>query len=144
MHSSELLTSSKRKTNPYAKELILNYLKRAVGALTPHRSTNKASAPARQQTAFAQFYDAYAPPLWGLILTAKLPAQESETILINTMRKAWQQLDQPTLSEKRLFIELIRLAGQEGLPPTCLRAVLGSLAKVGLSRGLLLRMSTQR
>ena len=120
-----LLTPGSSGNRHRYKQLILGHLKRIVGVFS--RPQNKTSTRTLEQTAFAHFYDAYAPKLWGLILTANLPAQQSETILINTLMKAWQQVDQPTQSEKQLFIELIRLACQAGLPPACLRAVLSRL-----------------
>jgi hypothetical protein len=115
-----LIPSSSGNRHRY-KELNLKYIKPTAGIF--RRPQNKTPSLTLERTAFAQFYDAYAPKLWGLILAAKLPAQESETILINTISKAWQQVEDPPLSEKQLIVQLIRLACQEGLPLACLRAV---------------------
>lgn len=75
----------------------------------------------KQQRAFCVFYAAYAPRLWGLILTAKLPVSDSETILTNTFVKAWNHPDRPAPVDKRSLSWLIKLAYAEGLPFTTLK-----------------------
>jgi CheY-like chemotaxis protein len=67
------------------------------------------------QQAFALFYDTYSPRLWGIILLAKLPAAQAETILINTFKKAWQPLGQHTLRVELTFPDLLTIAYGEGL-----------------------------
>ncbi|MBO0931682.1 hypothetical protein [Fibrella aquatilis] len=77
-----------------------------------------------QQRAFAVFYAAHAPRLWGLILAANLPTPQAETILSNTLIKAWQHPDcqsSPTTSQSCNW--LLRLACKEGLPHSALRAI---------------------
>lgn len=74
--------------------------------------------------AFLSFYDTYAHKLWGLILTAKLPVAKSEIILLNTLTKAWQQIDLSLLKEKYLLAQLLKIAYKEGLPIECLQTVL--------------------
>lgn len=74
----------------------------------------------KNHRAFMSFYDAYAPKLWGLILSANLPASRSETILINTLLKAWQHPDRQTILEKRAFTWLVGLACAEGMPANTL------------------------
>ncbi|AUD05870.1 hypothetical protein [Spirosoma pollinicola] len=66
--------------------------------------------------AFREFYATYAPRLWGFVLLAHLPATQSETILINTVRKAWQQLQSPIQSNTPCFSHILRVAYLEGLP----------------------------
>jgi hypothetical protein len=75
------------------------------------------------QRAYNSFYDTYAPKLWGIIILSDLPVPESETILVNTLAKAWKQFDQHTRSEKHFFTQLIGLAYKEGLPVDCLKAI---------------------
>ncbi|GAB3718882.1 hypothetical protein GCM10027592_62100 [Spirosoma flavus] len=65
--------------------------------------------------AFTKFYDKHAPRLWGLILLANLPPSQSETILINTIRKAWKQAQLPQ-SDTFSFSQILLIAHQEGLP----------------------------
>ena len=123
MRYSELLIPNNRENRPHYKELILNYLKRAAGVFTIPYSTIKSLTPALDQKAFNTFYDTNAPRLWGLILTANLPAPQAETILLNTLIKAWQQFDHHSLTKKQFIAQLIGLACREGLPPQCLQAV---------------------
>ncbi len=83
--------------------------------MTPFHSAN-------HQT-FSSFYDVYAPKLWGIVVLANLPVAESETILINTLAKAWRQFGQGILNEKHIFTHLIILAHKEGLPVDYLKAM---------------------
>ncbi|QHV96317.1 response regulator [Spirosoma endbachense] len=76
------------------------------------------------QQSFSDFYDTYAPRLWGIILLAKLPTAQSETILINTLKKAWQQVNQQILPVKPTFVSLLSLAYREGLPREFVKASL--------------------
>ncbi|MBD2705773.1 hypothetical protein IC229_34535 [Spirosoma sp. BT702] len=69
---------------------------------------------------FSVFYATYAPKLWGLILTAKLPKTQSAAILINTITKGWKQLDQKKSNQQHILSWLIGLAYEEGLPKDCL------------------------
>ena len=82
----------------------------------------KSSVP--DQQSFASFYDAYAPKLWGLILRADLTASQSETILINTLTKGWQELGPDRLTEKYSLSKLLNLAYREGLPTERLQTIL--------------------
>lgn len=66
--------------------------------------------------AFTEFYDTYAPRLWGLILLANLPPSQSETILINTLLNAWQQVGQTSPIDDHYLSMILQLAYQEGLP----------------------------
>ena len=77
----------------------------------------------KNQQAFASFYDAYAPKLWGIILLANLPSSQSETILVNTLLKAWQHPGRKAILEKRAFTWLLGLAYAEGLPANTLRSI---------------------
>lgn len=81
----------------------------------------------RDPQAFLTFYDQYAPALWGLILSAGLPASQSETILANTFLKAWQHPYRQTISERKVLTGLLRLAYGEGLPPNALKSVVKRL-----------------
>ena len=49
----------------------------------------------------------------GIIILSDLPMPESETILVNTLAKAWKQF----------FTQLIGLSYKEGLPVDCLKAI---------------------
>lgn len=82
------------------------------------------SSHSLDQRAYALFYDTYAPKLWGIILLSDLLMPESETILVNTLAKAWTQFDHHTRSEKRFFTQLVGLACKEGLPVDHLKAIL--------------------
>lgn len=75
------------------------------------------------QQIFTEFYDTYAPRLWGIILLANLPTPQSETILTNTFTKAWRQIRQkpPT---KLNVTWLLSLAYSEGLPRKAVREIL--------------------
>lgn len=73
--------------------------------------------------AFKCFYEQYASKLWGLILSAKLPAYESETILVQTFSKAWLHPHRQEVGEKGLFTWLLSLAYAEGLPPLSAKSV---------------------
>ncbi|GAB4019383.1 hypothetical protein GCM10028808_56960 [Spirosoma migulaei] len=66
--------------------------------------------------AFTEFYDRYAPPLWGLILLANLSPSQSEAILINTMLNVWKQVHLPIQSDTYYFPQILRVAYREGLP----------------------------
>jgi hypothetical protein len=81
------------------------------------------STDSSDQRAYNSFYDTYAPKLWGIIILSDLPMPESETILVNTLAKAWKQFDQHTRSEKHFFTQLIGLAYKEGLPVDYLKAI---------------------
>ncbi|HLL95765.1 MAG TPA: hypothetical protein VK404_12355 [Spirosoma sp.] len=70
----------------------------------------------KNQQPFSIFYETYAPKLWGIILLAKLPASQSENILINTLKKAWQKLGQQVHPVEPTFATLLTLAYSEGLP----------------------------
>jgi hypothetical protein len=76
--------------------------------------------------AFESFYDTYAPKLWGLILKADLPALQSESILLNTLTKAWLQRDLEAPTQPHFLTRLIGLACREGLPVKCLPSNLTS------------------
>ena len=73
---------------------------------------------------FSAFYDQYVPKLWGIILSANLPSQQAETILLNTLIKAWPQIDLSTMTEGQVLVKLLVLACREGLPNNYLRAAL--------------------
>ncbi len=69
------------------------------------------------ERAYEAFYERYASKLWGIILLANLPVSpHSETILINTLSKAWQQQDKDKLSGNGVLAHLVNLAYGEGLP----------------------------
>ena len=74
--------------------------------------------------AYCSFCDAYAPKLWGLILKAHLPAPQAEAILLNTLTKAWHQLDSQPIQGNQFLSRLLTLAYQEGLPPESLTVIL--------------------
>ncbi|QKZ13822.1 hypothetical protein [Spirosoma sp. KUDC1026] len=74
-------------------------------------------SPSKQPLSnFTDFYDTYAPTLWGLILLANLPPSESETILANTLLKAWEQIQQPDSIDNYCLANILRIAYIEGLP----------------------------
>lgn len=73
--------------------------------------------------AFIQFYDTYAPKLWGLILLANLSSAQSEAILTRTLIKGWEQLGKDSLRDERVLSILISLARREGLPCECLKTI---------------------
>lgn len=78
----------------------------------------------KPQVPFETFYNTYAHKLWGLILIANLPASESETILINTLTKAWLHPDRQVYIDRHPCIWLLQLAYAEGLPANLLRPIL--------------------
>ena len=65
---------------------------------------------------FHIYYDTYAPKLWGILLKAGLSDTESQKILMNTLSTAWPQYNQTTTNQRSFFLQLLRLAHQEGLP----------------------------
>ena len=73
---------------------------------------------------FSAFYDQYVPKVWGVILGADLPPQQAETILLNTLIKAWSQIDLSTMTERQVFVKLLVIACREGLPNDYLRVAL--------------------
>ncbi|WP_020602044.1 hypothetical protein [Spirosoma spitsbergense] len=79
----------------------------------------KSQAP--DQQAFEFCYDRYAAKLWGLILTANLPVEESAIIFTNTFLKACRIRDDQIASNQPGFIQLVHLACSEGLPATVLK-----------------------
>lgn len=64
---------------------------------------------------FALFYDQHVPKLWGLIVQAHLPRQESETILENTFLRAWRDPNRLKMTDKKALPWLMFLAYGEGL-----------------------------
>ncbi|GAB3559855.1 hypothetical protein [Spirosoma fluminis] len=74
-------------------------------------------SPSKQSLSnFTDFYDTYAPTLWGLILLANLPPSESEAILANTLLKAWNQVTEPDSIDNLCLSNILRIAYIEGLP----------------------------
>lgn len=71
-----------------------------------------------EEATFTAFYQCYAPKLWGLILQAKLPPEQAEVMLINTLLKAWPLLE----GEPFPLTRLLGLAYQQGLPIDGLRS----------------------
>ncbi|GAB3639472.1 sigma-70 family RNA polymerase sigma factor [Spirosoma arcticum] len=85
-------------------------------------SIDSAKPDRRDLPVFLTFYEQYTPKLWGLILSANLPASQSETILINIFVKAWQHPHRQTIGRNQMLNWLLGLAYEEGLPSDTLRS----------------------
>jgi hypothetical protein len=70
---------------------------------------------------FDDFYEVYAPLLWGFILKSNLSQNESEKILCNTFQKAHSLLCAGNETSTNTLSALLRIAYQEGLPIEIIR-----------------------
>ena len=66
--------------------------------------------------AFSVFYAQYAPPLWGLIIGAKLPLDQAEMLLVDTLISVWHRHTSAALPDQSLLLSLIQTSCEGGLP----------------------------
>lgn len=72
-----------------------------------------------------QYYNRYAPAIWGMLVATELPSAQAEQILVNTFIRAWKEKKEQHHRPEAELPWLIGLACRQGLPLEALKGAWG-------------------